>query len=121
MLVIGELNSDLHEGLKLIWKNACKALWHYLKNFKSYGEFIFGDDFLVPQCTWNRVGNWCIFPVSFVSKWWFVYLFAPGVGCETGSLGTTQSINTPYINVRVTCSSIWIGGIETVWAQKLAT
>ena len=51
MFVICEFNSDLQElfreSLELVWKNAHQVLWHYLKIFKSYGEFILSDGFSV--------------------------------------------------------------------------
>ena len=54
-------------------KNAREVLWHCLKSFKSYCEFILGDGFSGPQCkwckfdgkrcnsnqNWNNVSCWC--------------------------------------------------------------
>ena len=50
VFVICKLNSNLHEifteSLELVWKIVWQVLWHYLKSFKSYGEFISGDGFI---------------------------------------------------------------------------
>ena len=82
VFVICEFNSDLQEifreSLELVRKNVHQVLWHYLKSFKSYGEFILGDSFFGTKFVFVYLSSSIILSISiysYISMSLYLYIY----------------------------------------------